>query len=171
MQAYVSAVVLLQTLRFGGAHWGFKQLTKVWGLHTLQLILAELQPHILKPLFHDISISGAFYNSSSPSKAREGMLPFPTSPLPRISHSLSAFFFWHLSILSAVPVFVTYTRVLLNSFQECSEAQCFIKKFLVLNYLRTLIYIKGTFLSNILSCPCIEPYGSLNCFTWKCNQK
>lgn len=46
---------LTQTLRFEGAPLGFKQLVKVRGLHTLELILDELQTHIFKSLFQDIS--------------------------------------------------------------------------------------------------------------------
>lgn len=40
LQAHVSVVVLLPTLRFEGAHLGIKQIIEVQGLHTLQLIWA-----------------------------------------------------------------------------------------------------------------------------------
>lgn len=128
-----SAVALLQTLRFESAHLRFKQLTKVWGLHTLQLILAKLQPHILKLLFHDISkYFRDFLQFFQSLQSQIGGAPIshlpPSQDLP-FSFCLSLLALGHS--LCSSSICHMHTCVLLNSFQECSEVQCFIKKFLV----------------------------------------
>lgn len=129
LQAYVHAVVLLQTLRFEGARLGFKQLIKVWGLHTLQLILAELQPHILKPLFHDISnYFRDFLQFFQSLQSQIGGTPI--SNLPPSQDLLFSFCLSLLALghsLCSTCICRIHTCVLLNSFHQWCEAQCFIK--------------------------------------------
>lgn len=115
---------------FEGAHLGFTQLIKIWGLHTLQLILAGLQSQILNPLFHDISNYFRDFLQlfqSLQSQIGDALISnlHPSQNLP-FSFCLSILVLGH-SLCSSCICRI-HTRALLNSFQECSEVQGFVRK-------------------------------------------